>query len=80
MGKQCGNVACHDDEDAPRVTSSSKKEKGWNYTAIFLMMLFILPGFVAVVMQVWFTFVLFMVLDRVYLWSLSFACCYRAMI
>jgi hypothetical protein len=30
-----------------------KVEKaGWNYTAIFLMMLFLLPGFIAVVMQV----------------------------
>jgi phosphotransferase system glucose/maltose/N-acetylglucosamine-specific IIC component len=50
MGKNCGNVACHD-EDAPQV-APSKKEKGWNYTAIFLMMLFILPGIFAAVMQV----------------------------
>lgn len=44
-----------DENEEPQVKASpatKKAEKGWNYTAIFLMMLFILPGFIAVVMQV----------------------------
>jgi hypothetical protein len=40
-------------EQVKGTAAPKKVEKaGWNYTAIFLMMLFILPGFIAVVMQV----------------------------
>lgn len=44
-----------DEHEGHSHATPSKKEapkKGWNYTAIVIMLMFILPGFIAVVMQV----------------------------
>lgn len=47
-----GSDAEDEVETVKSASGAKKAEKGWNYTAIFFMILFILPGFVAVVLQV----------------------------
>ena len=42
----------HSDEDETSKKPVSKSEKGWNWKALIIMLMFILPALLAVVIQV----------------------------
>jgi hypothetical protein len=52
MGKHDGCDDCHSHANAAGSSSESGKPKGWNYSAIAIMLMFVLPGLLAVALQV----------------------------